>query len=503
MAMNWAAIFLVAVLVVLLVLIIYVVVENPTWAQKDYWMAHLVETPWEVLRRSGGTFDDAAQLALERATARDNPTPDERLLAATVIRQNVLGQEHRAARDVRGAPARAALQHTRERVNLFGQARDHYMAALQGVGGRPQAAAGGHGAGFILDAVAGFAFGGFTELMENDPLLAEMLLGDEDDWAGAFFGFQMFGAGGVDAPLATAAAQHREDVTRRRQEEADRAAAEQDGARGAAVDTYVDLAMQHTNDPQNAHDKGVLTCLKAIIGRLRADQAGQRLVSPDEVIEEIKKLGSTLSEGRPHRVADAVAVAERTKTEERVVAIGATDGECLGRVWMRASDPRNVAVRGQIRQAVFDALVDAWEDGFSGRKIVCVNGRTTRILSSLVLLDWDERNWHVKKLEQFKNDIYERAREVIAEEAERASRSHDDGKRKAGRLYLARTAAEVAAAGDAPDDAVAALEDAMRVAISAMVDDYVATISQELGTDEPIPPHIVESTRMEAMAAVG
>src|SRR5205807_946238 len=145
----------------------------------------------------------------------------------------------------------------------------------------------------------------------------------------------------IDQPLVAAAGQRREDMLRDRQRVAKEAAQEQGGARGAAVDTYLSLAAQHTDDPQNAHDSGVLACLRG--------------------------------------------------------------------VWARADDPRNAATRGQMRQALFDSLVDAWEEGIAGRKITCVNGRTTRILSALVLLDADERNWQVKKLEQFKNDIFEEA----------------------------------------------------------------------------------------------
>jgi hypothetical protein len=503
--MKASTVFLGAALVLLVILITYMVAKEPTWAQKSYWLAHCVETPWKVYQRSAGNFDEAAALALRRATDRADPTPGDHFLAATVITRNILAQEHRPARDPAGALTRAAVEQARLRRELFDEARAHYMAALQAMGAPRGAPARARrngfdaNAGFVIDAAAGFAFGGLAELLANDPVIAGL------DWDFANVTVYQAGPDGVyavDQPLAAAAARRREDAVRERQEAARAAVAEQGGARGAGVATYVELATQHTDDPQNAHDPGVLSCLKAIIGRLRADQGDAAPPAPDAVAAEIRARGEELSGGRAHRVADVESVIARTKAGERVVAIGATDAECLGRVWLRASDPRNAAVRGQMRQAVFDALYDCWEEGIAGRKIVCVNGRTARILAALILLDWDRRNWEVKKLEQFKNDIYAKAAEVIAAEAERAAASSDPELQRAGRLYLASTADEIAAVGEVPEAVSERLADQMRAAIGAMVDDYVRELEDDLGAKGAIPAYMVAAVAEEAKAAV-
>jgi len=511
--MKASTAILVAALAVVLLLIIYAVAKDPTWARKSYWLANFIETPWKVYRRSNGTFDDAAQLALQRASGRQNPTPRDHLLSATVITRNILGQEHRPERTAEGAPTQASVERARLRRSMFDQAREHYMAALEGL--RPPRRAGRQAAAppaallnqdteTILTAAIEFAFGGVAGLLANDPVLAAML---EEDWDfPANVTVLQGGPGGVylvDQPLAAQASQLRDELMNARREAAREAAKEQGGARGVAVDTYVTLATQNTDDPQNVHDPGVLACLKAVVGRLRADQAGQDLPTADAVIAAIRQNGEELSEGRPARVADAIAVAERTKAGERVVAMDVTDEECLRRVWLRAEDPRNGAVRGQMRQALFDALVDAWEEGIAGRKIVCVNGRTSRILCALVLLDWDKRNWEVKKLEQFKNDVYDRARAVITAEAERAAAAPDPERRKAGRLYLAKSLADLEAVGEVPEAASERLADEMRDAIGRMVDGYVAEIETDLGAKGAIPPYMVADLKREAQAAVG
>jgi len=499
--MRPTTVLLGAALILLLIFIVYAVAEDPRWAQKNYLLAHYVDNPWKVYRRSTGGFDEAAALALRRATGRINPTPGDHVLAATVITRNILSQEHRPARDAAGVPTRGALEQAHLRREMFDEARQHYMAALEGL--QPRGAAPRVGGGnvfddnieFIINAAVGFAFGGLDELLANDPVLAG--LGWDFNNVTVFEGFN------VDEPLAAAAAVRREGLVRERQAVAKAVVAEQGGARGAGVATYVELATQNTDDPQNTHDTGVLACLRAIVERLRADQVGTTLPGPDEIVVEIRAQGEKLSEGRAHRVADVEAVIARTKVGERVVAIGVTDAECLSRVWLRASDPRNIAVRGQLRQAVFDSLYDCWEEGIVDRKIVCVNGRVSRLLSSLILLDWDKRNWEVKKLEQFKNDIYAAAALVITAEAERAANSDDPDMQRAGRLYLAQTAAEAISVGEVSDAASGRLADQMREAIGNAVNTYVRELEEDLGVKGAIPLYMVAAVTEEAKAAVG
>jgi hypothetical protein len=496
--MNGTIVLVFAALVVLLVFITYAVVKDPSWSKKSYWMANFVENPWTVYGRSTGVFDAAASLALRRATGRTHPTPGDHILAATVITRNILAQEHRPAVDAAGDPTPAAVEQATLRREMFDEARGHYMGALDGLLEPPRAGGGNPfdlNIDFIIDAAATFAYRGIADMLANDPILAAM--GEN---------FQLvqtihFGPNNeimfVDEPMAEAATQRRADLVAARQAAALKAAEEQGGARGAAVDAYVGLATQNTDDPQNTHDPGVLACLRSIVLRLRSDQSEVALPTVDEIVAEIRKRGESLSDSRAHRVNDVVAVIDRIRLGERVVAVSATDEECLRRVWQRTEDPRNIDVRMQLKQAVFDALYDSWEEGIDDRAIVCVNGRTSRLLSSLVLLDWDKRNWEVKKLEQFKNDIFAAAAQVIDESARAAAASADAGQAAAGKLYLARTAAELEAVGEVPADAEDHLANAMRDAIRKMVDEYVAR--EVAGA---VPSYLVSSIKEDACAAV-
>jgi hypothetical protein len=508
--MSTALVLGLLVVIALVLVVAYAVAKRPPWAEQSYWLANFVEDPWTVYRRSSGGFDAAAQLALQRATGRAAPTPAEHALAATIIAHNVLGQEHRPAVDPRGVATPAAVAQARRRQAMFGEARTHFIAALNGLLlPQEEARPGEPGTQFIIDNALGFAYGGRALHIENDPLAAlfwggvapeEVELMRLDDML-AGLDRDVF-ALGADGELAGAARRTHEHTIGERQTAARATAAARGGGRQDAVREYVALATQNTNDPQNAHDPGVLACLRAIVERLRADQGGEAaLPTTDAIVAAIKADGAALSEGRPHRLADAVAVAERTKAGERVVAVGATDEECLRRVWHRAADPRNAAAAALIRQAVFDALHDCWEDGLGGRHVVCVNGRTSRLLSALVLLDWDHSNWELKKLEQFKNDIFERAAKLAAEEARVAAAGADPGLRAAGRAHLAATPAELAAAGEVPEAAAEALAATMRAAIARMVDEYVADL-EAMGMRGALPDYQIAAIKTDAQAAV-
>jgi len=517
--MGWDVYVKLAILAVLIVVVIYVIEKNPDLVQKNYWMSHYVESPWQVYQRSTGVFDEAAALALRRSVERANLTPENHILSATVISRNILAQEHVPERNPQGFPTRGATERAQIRRELYSEAREHYMAALNGlddlvqlptvrrrrvavVNDNPPEQPLNQMMTFIIDEAAGFAFRGVGIMLENDPILADIFV---EGWPPEDLAIFAAGPGGVfevDRPLAEAAERRRETLVKDRQNAAATTAALKGGGKKAIVDAYVKLATQNTDDPQNTHDRGVLTCLKAIVDRLRADQADQVLPTPSEVLAEIQAQGVELSEGRAHRLADVATAVARIGSGERVVAVGATDGECLSRVWLRAADSRNVAVAGQMRQATFDAIYDCWEDGMAGRNLVCVNGRTSRLLSSLVLLDWDKRNWEVKKLEEFKNAIFAKAAKVIRSEAKKAKSSPDLDVRNAGRLYLARTLADIQAIGDVPAAANEQLATDMRAKIGVMVDEYVKELDAELGAKGGIPEYMVDSIKEEARAAV-
>lgn len=520
--MQRSRIFLCALIIVLAVVMIYAVVKKPTWSTPEYWLANFIESPSKVYKRSSGSFDEAAALALDRATGRQNPSPADHLLAATIITRNIIGQEHRPELDRNGRPTNRAMERSQIRHEMFGRARDHYLAALRGLNQqmaqtpdqqqqqRPNRASRQRRrrappptqppppeAGFIMDAALDFAIGGIMNAMQNDPILAVILGGDQNttmtDPGDVLAQMTLF----IDMDLAGAANQTREQVVNQRREAARQAAG---GAAGAQVDAYVNMAVNHTNDPQNSHDPGVNGCLRGIVARLREEQNGVNLPSLDDISSEIRRDWMRLAGGLKKDLDDALAVVAKARLGEKNVALDATDEEILCRVWARADDPKNADVQGKMRQSSFDNLKDSWETGITGRKIICVNGRTGRQLGSLSTLDHDKRNWEVSTLEQFKNDIFGQTKNLITEQAELAAKSRDPEMVKVGKSYLVKTKEDADAIGELDDGAGKEFIKQLEEKINVMVDNYAAEVNAR--APGAIPTHMIDPIRMETIAAI-
>ena len=178
-----------------------------------------------------------------------------------------------------------------------------------------------------------------------------------------------------------------------------------------------------------------------------------------------------------------------------------TDAICLQLVWNRAEHPENKKNKELIKQAIFDNLVDCWErDIFGNDTIVCVTGRSTRVLSSLTLLDFDESNWSVKKFEEFKNDIFKKVKIIILDNAKEATYSNNIDLQNAGKTYLATTAAELNSIDAPSEGAIIELNTKIKQDISDMIDNYVKKLELEYNTI--IPDYMKKSVEMEAISSI-
>jgi len=510
---------LLAGLIAILVIIIFVLARGapkPAAQQKP--------SPAAIYSRTAGGFDGPAQVALEEIERRPRPSADEHALAAAIITNNVLAHAGTAEgqnQNRRGVPlARTPEDEARARTvaQLFERARAHHMAALrelnpqQAVGRAAEAAQrraarqeNEQGVEAIIDQALNFAFGGALTLQALHPLAAAQLLGPgENGGQGGLLNFPNIIW--LDVPLARSALTRRDDVIEERQQ----AAANASPAPGARAEQYIALATEHTNDGQNVHDSSVNAYLRKIIANLRRDQdRGESgpLPSLDAVWAEIAENGAAFSADprgtpRPKVVAQALEVVDAARRGELNAAIGATDEEVLRRVWARAGAPRNAENREKLRQAVFDALIDAWKpsQGTGDPAVQCVNGRTARVLGALSLLDWDKENWDVKRLEQLKNDVFAMTRALIDAKAAEAAASPEPGLRAVGRAFLAKTPQELAQAGTASLEDEAAFKEQLRAAIEKMVDDFAQ--ERNRATPGAIPDYMVRPIKTEAISAV-
>lgn len=508
-----------AVVVVLIIcLVAYAANTQPGWAHLDYWKAHYVETPDQIFARSAGGYDDAAALALQRSEGHPNPTAADHLRAATIIHRNVISQEHRPRIGAGDQASAADAELSRLREAMFGRARDHYASALINLTNRevardeaaravrrfalphspenpPEAPPRGEvvgrpGTTFIIDAALEFAFNGIATLADNDTLLAHMVVPV------------------VDGGLVTLAENRQLQSIRTRREAAEEVAESAGGGIGARTEAFLDLSQRNTSDAQNSHDPSVNAAKKAIVERLRGDQGDyERLPTLDQIIDEMRldsddfSRDPRTSQPRPALTDNAVAVVMRAHNGERSASAQATDEEVLRRVWARADDSQNTEKRDLMRQAVYDALVDSWERGIGGDRIQCVDGRISRMVGALSLLDHDQENWGMQRLEQHKNDIYAMAADVIrAAAVEAAEQDEDSALQKVGKSYLAATPAELREIGDVDEEKEKDWTDTTLVRVAQAIDSYIADANER--TPGVVPPHVVDSIKREALAAL-
>ena len=244
-----------------------------------------------------------------------------------------------------------------------------------------------------------------------------------------------------------------------------------EGIKSAQTDAFVNLSTEHINDPENSHDSAVIDCSKSILSILRNDPTIdiKNLPSITEINKTIMQDGMRLSEGRPYITIKAMKVLDSTRVGDINLSIGASDDEVLRLVWNRSLHPQNVENKEKMKQAIFDALVSCWEDDH----IVCVNGRTSRLLSSLSMLDFDKSTWSINTLQSYKNEILQMTKNLIQSFAEYELENSSPEWQKVARSYLITTPNELKDLGEIDSATEICYEDKLIFAIEAAVDFYI------------------------------
>lgn len=175
---------------------------------------------------------------------------------------------------------------------------------------------------------------------------------------------------------------------------------------------FMKISQKHTNDKQNVHDSGVNKDMRETYAKIKNSTSKYS-------IEDIKKyVEKNITGAKKQKVLDVVA---RMNADGHVSSVGDSEKNILLNVWNRAYDSRNSANRDNIMESVVDNLNDCWENG----TIICTGGRCSRIISSLVLLDYDDNIGKVQTTEQYKNEVFSEANRAFQEEINTATQSDD------------------------------------------------------------------------------
>jgi hypothetical protein len=209
----------------------------------------------------------------------------------------------------------------------------------------------------------------------------------------------------------------------------------------ARMDKYIQLSTTNTSDDQNSHDTYVNKCLRNIIAILRDDQKEEPLISIFQIRSEIQrkynvdppKETETLDTPAEQSVLTVIDTMYNKGASKYNSTLEITESELLQRVWMRSLDKRNEAVKEQMQDMIYSALASSYEGG----SIVCINGRCAKLLSAIVVLDFDPRTHELRTLEQFRNELFIKTRELVKNRANKALTSSDPKVVAVATSYLA------------------------------------------------------------------
>jgi len=194
------------------------------------------------------------------------------------------------------------------------------------------------------------------------------------------------------------------------------------------IKNYFTASIDHTNDPQNAHDVHVNKDIAATYNLLSENER-DFATTRREIADYISR--SSLS---PNVKDKAMTTLERINSANRLIMVlgdGANEQKVLSRVWGRTYANGNEGNSQLMKENIILALSDAVENG----SVVCANGVCSRLLSSLIFLDKNKDVGKINTYEEIKNTIYEKSKKLIDNEIEIISKSPDVVKANVGKSF--------------------------------------------------------------------
>lgn len=419
----------------------------------------------KLLEISSGTFDEPAQKALEDLDAQGELTPEQHAIRGNIIRYNLLENPRTiprgtAERQQFGRMVRDYEQAVRGvgdqmRINIHDDRNDRNARRIDGRGGERVGGRDGEG----NHARANWRiFGGTLHDHPDDNIEAANII------RGAMTLNDFFGPVAMDPieqdfdilqmmmMLNTAVIENGPVIQQGLIEQRVQAAVATAPNRAAAVEAA--LAPKFTDDRQNVHDTKINSDLNEILKKIAAP------VSSDTEIASARSYIRANRNGIVRqRAEEALSVMAQGG---HMSTYGDNEAHIFALVWKRCSDPRNAASADTMREAVVDALADCY-DG-EPKHLVCANGRCSRVINSLALVDYDPSINGAMTFEAYKNLIMREANEIF----ENALAEAEDGE-ESERL-VARSYTDPSVTPD--PDAEREFKNKLRDSVDRMLDNY-------------------------------
>jgi len=261
-------------------------------------------------------------------------------------------------------------------------------------------------------------------------------------------------------------------------------------AKAEIIEKFIDKSVVHTNNPQNVHDSAVNKNACDIMERLKQEQDDVIPISicTDEFTKKFKKLKDF------DQVLKVIHILSKSNTVSALNNM--SDEEVFCRIWTRTKDIRNAENCDDIQEMIYKNLASCYEHN----AIICVTGRVLRIISSLILLDFDEKNWVLELSESYKEEILNKTKNIInsiAHEGIKNEKIKDIAEEYIINEFdneeLSEEIINMVEKCQNEND----LKKTMKYAINEMIDTY-----GEKNEKYNFPPKVLETIRMENLAAL-
>lgn len=138
-----------------------------------------------------------------------------------------------------------------------------------------------------------------------------------------------------------------------------------------------------TSNPQNVHDSQVSKDIKNIYHHIKQTSSE---ISKEQAFQDIENAINSMSDSTKKQ--KALSTLGTIKKGYRIESLNDSEDHILVNVWKRINDPVNNDNRNNMVASLVDSLADCIETNRYGNDYqVCTNGRTSRIINSLTLLD--------------------------------------------------------------------------------------------------------------------
>lgn len=380
----YTIIILIIILIIVLLLIYYIKYDDIQRARyKQTW------------KKSSGIFDNEAYNTLQQIERVRHPNTEDNYVAANIIGYNLLN---------------GRLLNARDNPNLAREVVGRYENILRDIGNGQNRE---EEIPFVImiDDIDNFALNNIRELTDNLPENRE---------------FEEFVDGLLH--LMNEIPQARNNTVENKRQESIRESHNQ----REYSENYINKSIHHTSQTQNVHDSSVVKDLNETFQKIRATEdisvdVQQTIIDIEHYAKELRD-DEKISQDKYEKFQKAM-----THILHDTFLISYNTSEChiLKCVWDRTNIPENKKNSKIMKEAIIDEIANCVEN----KSVVCPGGRAGRLLGSLVTQDVDESLGAANTFEEYKNEIFQKCKNIIDEAVEEAKSSSDPELKKIGNSY--------------------------------------------------------------------